>query len=390
MRPFPLILLFFFLFSSENSFSQNEHRLKLSFGYGTAYTLATVNGQRAFRPHRESELAAEGGWSQQWPLQSGETKLKSWENFLYNSQFSFGVEKSISNRFSLASGLEIGGRYFTVTEYRTRDGRGVGPVVEEYYANRMTRAYLVSSLPLLLKTSLNGQGKLQFLGITGFALNYAHSVGKTTVFYESKSISTFFPTLHLGLEIRERYFNRLSLDLGWQAGFSNILQDEVVLYSGLNTGSNVQRFQVESRGSHLRAGLHFYFNSPGGKKALPVSPGVLPIPPVGKTIQVSLQSGPFELCIVDDQTIDDDSVKVLHDKQVLVEAMRLTKSEQCYTLNLDSTAEESEILIIALNDGRIKPNTMRIVIRQNGKEVENAFIRTETTRSVQLLIRKTP
>jgi len=240
---------------------------------------------------------------------------------------------------------------------------------------------------LLLKTSLNQKGKLQVLALSGIALNYAHSLERNTAFYKSKELSTFFPSLHVGLEVKERYLNRVSIDFGWQIGLANILKDEVVIYTGLKTGDGIQRYAVESKGSHVRAGICFYFNAPSIKKPVPIVALPPSIPPIGKTIDIALESGPFQLSIVDDQTIDDDSVKIMQDGQVVIEAIGLQKNEQCFELQLDSTLGETEIRIIALNDGRIKPNTMRVIIKQYGKEVNNAFIRTETTHSVQILLR---
>jgi len=384
-----LSILLACLFFSLCGFSQQQYPLKWNIGYGTAYSYATVNTYRSFRPNRASALAAEGRWSQQWSMNTEETKLKSWENFLYNSQLYFGVEKQINKRLTLASGLEIGGRSFMLTEYLTQDGRDLGPIIETYYANRMVRSYLVTSMPILLKTSLNQKGKLQVIALSGLVFNYAHSLEKNTTFYKSKELSHYYPTLHLGMEFRERHFNRVSIDIGWQMGFSDILQDEVEIYTGIKTGNGIQRYEVESKGSHVRAGIRFYFNAPSIKKALPKV--VLPqgIPPIGKSIDIALKSGPFELCIMDDQTLDDDSVKIMQDDKVLVEAIGLLKSEQCFELQLDSTSGATEIRIIALNDGRIKPNTMRVIIRQNGKEVTNEFIRTETTHSIQLVLKTT-
>lgn len=97
----------------------------------------------------------------------------------------------------------------------------------------------------------------------------------------------------------------------------------------------------------------------------------------------------IEIKVFDNGIVDDDTVSVFYNKQLLLSHQRLTNRPIVINLELDEKANTHEILLFAENLGRIPPNTAMVVIRA-GELRHELFARSDMQQNAAVLLEYKP
>jgi len=97
---------------------------------------------------------------------------------------------------------------------------------------------------------------------------------------------------------------------------------------------------------------------------------------------IEAEEGNVMVNIYDNGTIDNDTVSVYLDRKLVVSKERLTENAITIHFELDSSASEHELVMVAENLGEIPPNTSLMVVKINGKQYEVRITSTEQKNAV--------
>ena len=84
-------------------------------------------------------------------------------------------------------------------------------------------------------------------------------------------------------------------------------------------------------------------------------------------VEFRVKSNKLKVCFRDDQTIDGDSINIEFNKIILTENIRLVREFECVELNLSDNLDNI-MVIHAVNEGRIPPNTYEILVMDGFSE----------------------
>jgi hypothetical protein len=96
---------------------------------------------------------------------------------------------------------------------------------------------------------------------------------------------------------------------------------------------------------------------------------------LAQTITVNTEEVTIKL--YDNGEIDDDSISVFVDKQLMLSHKRLSATAITLTLKFDANDDEHEVVMVAENLGRIPPNTSLMVIYAGDKRYQVQITSTE-------------
>jgi hypothetical protein len=124
----------------------------------------------------------------------------------------------------------------------------------------------------------------------------------------------------------------------------------------------------------------------------PQQPKQLPVPDVIKEREnplvrtITTNSPDIKIQLYDNGEIDDDTITVYHNNEVVAYKKRL--SYEPVTLNIKATVDDAthEFIMVADNLGRIPPNTALMVITTGGKRYE-LFITSTEQKNAKVLIK---
>jgi hypothetical protein len=291
-------------------------------------------------------------------------------------KFTWGVliEKNTSENNSINAGFEIGAR-----GYKMKSERSVSSLIS--YRNLAVPIYF---------SHYKWLGQFWTLKFNyGGSLNYSFSIPESTNIVEIKRYPIFYPLLGGGTEMA--YMGkegRLSFEAAYYQGWQNILNHT---YIGVDNRSG-QR--VYATGSHLRLTLKYNFKRLREKEKKPAAPGEAPEEIPGYFFDGRLLKAPqkfdvknetIRLCFRDDRTVDGDSVVVLWNDKVVASGLALKKKPECIDLRLDTG--NNVLVVHAINEGRIKPNTYQIKIL-DGKEEKVFSMKSDMQQSATAIFRR--
>lgn len=330
---------------------------RYSFGWSLTYSYGKIENQREIYPNDYSFVKAEPGLSADWPVNKTTTGFSAFENILRLGVYSAGLERKLNNRWSVLSGIEIGGRVMSYTEYAKRPGNKVS---EENLANQARRSFLVCSVPLLVQYKLYAN-KIACSLLGGVYLNESFSSAKTTPFYSTPNGYFFYPSLSFGFKVGSAKNKGLAFECAYQQGLSNAIEDQVMVRSAAFANQQPQQFTATSAGSHLRVGLSYSIPFRQAKTTRAKSSGFVPYKErgIGRRLRIKTYSGNFRICFKDNETVDNDSIRVVFNKSTGEHILELTDTLQCLDFNVQDRLTNT-IDVYAINEGRIKPNTMEI------------------------------
>ncbi len=346
---------------------------------GTTFSGGNIESEKE-RNISGGRLVSESKWSTSWPLSSESTGVSFVENLTRKFTFSINIERILNQDFSLSSGLEIGGRHFTITESIDRN-----PNIS--LVSR--RGYQVIGLPLLVIHNTRINDFLYLRKTFGLVGNISNSVAKSG-YYEVNNKHSFYPTLAFGLEttFKNSKGYLLAFEVMWQQGFYNILDDHITPISPLypistsssSTVSNLDNYSVQSNGSHLRLGLKFYlksFNPNHTDKSTRIPNPLIELKKrdLGKIEEIKVDTNIVRICVKDFQTIDGDIISVEWNDSLILDKENLTDELSCIEVNLKQ-GFPNYLVVHAINEGRIKPNTVQVTI-YSGKKKKQVFVTSD-------------
>lgn len=333
--------------------------------FSSGKTLLTGNNDISL----ESKYQLESGNSFDWQRPP---QLSFVQNIGRSLHFKFGIQSFLNKRISVTTALELGGRTFALYE---------NSVMVVY------RSYRNYSLPMLCNYSrqINNDHYITVFG--GVSLNIPTSSSAGTPFYRTKAFSPIYPLAVLGVEW-ERRLKRgsgIAINLGYNLGFFNIINDEIdYFFKYKSTGQSGRGIsKVMTNGTHFNAGVRFYY-----QKSKPKASKIKTHEQVGisyskrqieKMNLITVDTNIIKVCLWDDQRIDGDSISIEYKDSVVIENISLIKSKKCIELKLEKN-QPNYLIIHAVNEGRIKPNTIKVSIKDT-KEEAIIDIRADLIRS---------
>jgi hypothetical protein len=99
-----------------------------------------------------------------------------------------------------------------------------------------------------------------------------------------------------------------------------------------------------------------------------------------RTINISTEN--VTIKIYDNGEIDDDTISVYLDNQLILSKKRLTASAITINLRMDESNDEHELVMVADNLGRIPPNTSLMIVTAGDKRYEVRITSTEQKNAV--------
>ncbi len=123
-----------------------------------------------------------------------------------------------------------------------------------------------------------------------------------------------------------------------------------------------------------------------------------PLPPVPKIMmerenklvkKIDVYSNSIKIEIYDNGYIDNDTVSVYHNNELVIAKQRLTHEPIVYNISADAGVSEHEIVLVAENLGEIAPNTALMVVTAGDKRYELNIVSSEE-KNARILIRFHP
>lgn len=292
-------------------------------------------------------------------------------------KFTWGLlaEAYLNERSSFNMGFEIGAR-----GYKLNSERSVSSLIS--FRNLSVPLYFSRYRWLGTYWTL----KLNY----GGHLNYSYSIPQSNKVVNITRSPEFYPTLGGGVEMA--YMGKegkLSFEVAYYHGWRNIIDH---VYIGVDN-----RFgeRITATGSHLRLSLKYNFKRLGRsrKKNKPLTNITLPVVPDQAALYLSrnlktpelveLRSQKVSFCFLDDQTVDGDSIQIVWNDSLINHAIGLDKEPFCIELELSSG--KNTLIVHAINEGKIKPNTYEIRIL-DGDEIIPIRMKSDMANSAVLQV----
>lgn len=299
-------------------------------------------------------------------------QYSGWQNVARKFSFSLLVERSWNQAWSLTSGLELGAR---------------GYIIHSEQSNDLLVSYRNLAIPLFATHNSNQNGFWLVRKHLGAALNMASSIPRyTPALIEIKEHQTFYPTLYAGLELSNlSRSGPFCFEIAYQHSFRNVIDHRYLALDYINPVS------IKSTGSHLRFGVKYFLGKKDIRKKRKEKEEIiatiahdtrydnLAYRNLKAPMLIQSSSKEVSICLFDDKTIDGDSIAVSYNGVMIGRDILLDKKGACFDLVLDE-AKPAIIVIHALNEGTIRPNTYELRI-SNGKETKSVRLKSDLKNS---------
>lgn len=364
--------ILFFLVSHGSLFAQQKFNVYLTMSPTVTFGTRFIDGSTQFTsPDNKT------GKNTIYPLYS---VLDGYPNpgmtFSQNfaRKFTWGIlaEAYLNEKHSFNLGFEIGAR-----GYKLNSERSVSSLI----------SFRNLSMPMYF-SRYRWLGTFWTLKFNyGGHLNYSYSIPQSNKVVNITRSPEFYPTLGGGLEMAYMgKAGKLSFEVAYYHGWRNIIDH---VYIGVDN-----RFgeRITATGSHLRLSLKYNFKRLGRtRKKRDLTDITMPSPPVDPNIYLSrnlktaevveVRSEKVSFCFLDDQTVDGDSIQIVWNDSLINYAIGLDKEPYCITLTLGSG--KNILVVHAINEGKIKPNTYEIRI-QDGEETKPIRMKSDMENSAVL------
>ncbi|MBC8053692.1 MAG: hypothetical protein H7Y13_11565 [Sphingobacteriaceae bacterium] len=107
---------------------------------------------------------------------------------------------------------------------------------------------------------------------------------------------------------------------------------------------------------------------------------------IKKVKEIEVSNRTVELLISDYQNVDNDTVSVYFNREVIAAKQRISKKNIRLSINLDSRLELNEIVLFAENLGRIPPNTSQLIIL-DGNLTHKLIIESDKQKSAAIYLK---
>jgi hypothetical protein len=301
------------------------------------------------------------------------------------------IEKKLKNNFYLATGFEVGGRFFSVEKI------GVEPGYNDSWSPLIYRSYRNFSVPFSAAYNLKINQRFSLKPNIGFSINMPESFTQET-FPRAYFVTEFSPIyfmLTIGTEINYtlKKGNAIALTANYSQGFTNIIKDYLTdrrwikdsVWDNQNgvfirtDKSYDNKVIVASNGTNFSLGIKYYFlpfgsNKPKIDNKIDFSKRFL-----NKPLEIMVDTNYIKLCMWDDQRIDGDSVAIEYKDSIIYNNIKLNATKKCIWIKVEK-GQPNYLMVHALNEGRVKPNTVRLSIQSKELEIP-ILIKTDLTKS---------
>jgi len=310
------------------------------------------------------------------------------------------IERNLGHNLFLSTGFEIGARYFSVLEKTFRNNSEIN---DETYTQIIGRNYRNFSVPLTLAYNLKLNNRFSIKPLTGFSVNMPESFnfddpGRK---YFIKGFSPIYFMVVLGSEINYTFKkgNAIAINATYSIGFQNIIKDQFtdqrelkskVYDIGQNTyydySYNFTTINsIYSNGTNLSLGIKYYFLPFGkGNNAKPntkintekvnYNNRIL-----NNSTTIKVDTNYVKFCAWDDQQIDGDSIAFEYKDSIIYNNIKLDGTKKCFWVKIEKN-QPNYLVIHALNEGRVKPNSVKLAIYNKETEIP-MLIKTDLTNS---------
>lgn len=265
------------------------------------------------------------------------------ENLGRKLHIGFQYERFFNSKFALVSGAELGSR---------------GYIIESDFSNDLLVSYRTIGVPLYASFSPLSGNFWTLRQNAGFHFLYASSIPErirgNIELFQKRSLS---PQLYVALELIHKSFSApFSFEVSYCHGFKDLIDHH---YLGLDYVTPVK---VTSTGSAWRFTVKYLFREkidPLDIKAMNIeldAYDLLAYRNVKEASLVKVSSDSIRICVEDDQTIDGDSIAVEFNKRLVHPVIMIEREPFCFELVLKE-GEANTLIIHALNEGKIPPNT---------------------------------
>lgn len=340
------------------------HRLHFGFGpsvsignrfYGTEQTISApfITGSHHIAPF----------FSPLWGYPNPDYTFM--QNLGRKLHFTLEYERFLKKGGSITTGAELGARGYEI--------------LSDFSQNvRMT--YRVLSFPLYYSKGLFTGRYWQLRALGGVQVNRAQSLPRRTERYlEIANHHIWYPTLMTGFELRQRQLDMpFTFLVSYHHGFYNILQHN---YLALDYETPIP---ITSNGSHFKLGVRLLlFEKVKEIKPIdlykPDAYDLLMYRKLKEPLNIQTKDTVLRICLLDDQTIDGDSVVVEFNQRLVYKDVPLQREGFCFTLHLD-LSKDNVLIIHALNEGKIPPNTCIVLIGE-GETAQRINLKSDLTQS---------
>lgn len=297
-----------------------------------------------------------------------------------------GLEKQVNKRTAISVGLEVGARYFSVNQLYYHNG-----VYNNFEQPLVYRSYRNFSMPIGISYNKRLFNQFSIKPNAGFSINMPESFSQKQMNdeYVVMAYSPIYFILSIGTEINYtlKNGNGIALTATYSQGFSNIIKDYVGDQRSIKDSIKdtpdgpyyridhyyQNKVAVVSDGSNFSLGIKYYF-LPFGKSVIEKNKKThIPTAPdfnnriINKASEITVDTNYVKLCLWDDQRIDGDSVSLEYKDSIIFSNVRLEGTKKCIWIRVEKN-QPNYLIIHALNEGRVKPNTVSLVIYSSEKE----------------------
>lgn len=343
------LFLFFFLVAFSTGYAQRSFNVYLTMAPTLSTGTRFTDGSREF-----TSATNKTGKNTLYPLYSvldgfPNPQLSFKENLARKFTWGILLEKYINEKYSFNLGFEVGSR-----GYKLNSEASVSSLIS--YRNFSAPVYFSRYYWLGTFWSL----KFNY----GGHINYSYSTPKSNKVVKINRSPEQYPTLGGGLEMA--YMGKegkLSFELAYYHGWRNIIDH---VYIGVD---NLYGERIVTNGSHARICMKYNFKRLGMDKKKKknrelerveetVSSSSLLTRETKEPQVLEVKSRELSICFLDDQTVDGDSIQLMWNDSLIQAPLGLDKTPVCLTVRLDRT--RNTLVVHALNEGKIKPNTYEI------------------------------
>lgn len=277
------------------------------------------------------------------------------QNFARKFAWGGRFEVLMTERKSATLGLEFGSR---------------GYIIKSEQSNNLLETYRNISIPIIYTHNGRAGYFWTFRKHFGMSMNFAQSFEKLLPGeIQTLPAPQWYPALYVGAELANLNIRGpVCFEVAYQHSLVNNVIDARYLaldYSGgvpiWSSGSafkflikwnfGERSFWLKSRSKtretpdikEIMASKEFFFRE------------------IKRPEIVKVRSGDVKVCFMDDQTIDDDSITVEYNSVLILDGLRLTREVKCANIKV-LPGQGNQMVIHAVNEGRIPPNTYEIRI----------------------------
>lgn len=315
-----------------------------------------------------------------------------------------GLEKQITKEFSISSGFEIGSRYFSINKINNK--KGVSLDDETPFIKRSIKNF---SVPFTVSYNQTIKNIFSIKPNVGFSINMPESYSQKlwNDEYVAVSYSPIYFMFNIGTELNctLKNGNGIAIAASYSQGFSNIIKDYIadqrILRDSFFDSPNgtyiiteheyKNMVAIANNGSNFSLGIKYYFlpfgKSVSPKKKLENKPRLLDFNKriINEASEVTVDTNYVKLCLWDDQRIDGDSVALEYKDSIIFSNVRLDANKKCIWIKVEKN-QPNYLIVHALNEGRVKPNTVSLVIYSREKELPIS-VKTDLVKSGNINIK---